>query len=75
VIVQLLTDYIWVELDSVFNEDRIDRVAKVFYALRVNLGRLASYYKELEKTGPLPKDSRYFPSITSFPRGKEEVGV
>jgi hypothetical protein len=34
VIVQRLTDYIWVGLDSVLNESHVARVARAFYALK-----------------------------------------
>ena len=37
VIVQRLTDYIWVVLDSVLNESHITYVARAFYALKVSL--------------------------------------
>jgi hypothetical protein len=37
VIVQRLTDSVWVGLDSVMNESRIMHVASVFHALRMNL--------------------------------------
>jgi len=67
VIVQRLTDYIWVGLDSVLNESHITHVARVFYALKAGLKKLHSYYDSLHPTGKLPADSRYFPSITAYP--------
>ena len=65
-IVQRLTDYIWVGLDSVLNESHITHVARAFYALKSSLKKLNSYYESLHPTGDLPADSRYFPSITAY---------
>jgi serine/threonine protein kinase len=66
VIVQRLTDYIWVGLDSVLNESHITNVARIFYALKASLGKLDSYYEDVQPTSDLPADSRYFPSITTY---------
>jgi serine/threonine protein kinase len=74
VIVQRLTDYIWVGLDSVLSESHITRIARAFYALKASLKKLNSYYESLHPTGNLPADSRYFPSITAYhPHGGELV--
>jgi serine/threonine protein kinase len=73
VIVQRLTDYLWVGLDSVLNESHITRVARAFYALKVNLKRLTSYYESLGPTDDLPADSRFFPSITAYSHDDERV--
>ena len=70
VIVQRLTDYVWVGMDSVLNEPHITRVARVFLAL---LEKLRSYYEGLSPTSDLPVGSRYFPSITSYPDNNEHV--
>jgi serine/threonine protein kinase len=67
VIVQRLTDYIWVGLDSILNESHITNVARIFYALKASLEKLNSYYEKVQPTGNLPADSRYFPSITTYP--------
>jgi hypothetical protein len=73
VIVQRLTDYIWVGLDSVLNESHITHVARAFYALRASLKKLTSYYESLDLSN-LPHDSRYFPSITAYrPHGGGHV--
>jgi len=66
VIVQRLTDYIWVGLDSVLNESHIAHVARAFSALKTGLKKLDSYYEGVHPTGGLPADSRYFPSITAY---------
>jgi len=74
VIVQRLTDYIWVGLDSVLNELHITHVARTFYALKASLKKLDSYYESLHPTSDLPADSRYFPSITAYrPHGGGHV--
>lgn len=72
-IVQRLTDYIWVGLDSVLNEAHISRVARIFYALKNGLDRLKSYYEKVQLLGDVPADSRYFPSITAYSVGNEIV--
>ena len=64
-IVQRLTDYIWIGLDSVLNESHITHVARVFYALNSSLKKLKSYYESLHPKNLLA-DSRYFPSITAY---------
>jgi len=66
VIVQRLTDYMWVGLDSVLSESHIARIARAFYALKSSLKKLNSYYESLHPSGNLPADSRYFPSITAY---------
>ena len=74
VIVQRLTDYIWVGLDSVLSESHITHIARAFYALKASLKKLNSYYESLRPTGNLLADSRYFPSITAYrPHGGELV--
>ena len=73
VIIQRLTDCIWVGLDSVLSESHIAHIARVFYALKEGLRKLRSYYEDLNPTGDLPAPSRYFPSITAYPDGAEFV--
>jgi serine/threonine protein kinase len=73
VIVQRLTDYIWVGLDSVLNESHITNVARIFYALKASLGKLNSYYEKVQPAGDLPVDSRYFPSITAYRHSNEVI--
>ncbi|KAF8879428.1 hypothetical protein CPB84DRAFT_1852103 [Gymnopilus junonius] len=65
-IVQRLTDYIWVGLDSVLNETHISRIARIFYALKSGLDNLKSYYEAVELSGDLPAESLYVPSINAF---------
>lgn len=70
-IVQHLTDYIWVGLDSTFNESRILRIARTFYALNKGLANLKSYYGTVEAQSLRIAETRYFPSITTYPNGNE----
>ncbi|KAF8330247.1 hypothetical protein F5887DRAFT_1287342 [Amanita rubescens] len=74
VIVQRLTDYIWVGLDSALSESHIAQVARAFYALKASREKLISCYENLDPMGDLPADSRYFPSITAYrPHGGGHV--
>lgn len=66
VVVQRLTDCIWVGLDSVHSETHITYVARILLALRLSLDKLNSYYMSLKPGGASPLDSRYFPSITAY---------
>ena len=66
VIVQRLTDYVWVGIDTVLNEAHISHVARVFYALKTGLEKLNTYYKSQQPTSNHPVASRYFPSITAY---------
>jgi serine/threonine protein kinase len=73
VIVQRLTDYIWVGIDSALSRSHVNRVASIFFALRTSLERLKSHYVNLK----LDSDSahtRYFPSITTY-RGEDGLEV
>lgn len=73
VIVQRLTNSIWVGLDCVLNKSQIADVAGVFWALKMSLGKLKSYYESVNLTGDQPAGSRYFPSITAYSDGNELV--
>ena len=70
VIVQRLTDFLWVGIDSALSRSHVDRVAGVFSALKNSLGELKSYYMnhDIGSAQPaLPAPTRYFPSITTYP--------
>jgi len=58
VIVQRLTDYVWVGIDSVLNESHIAHVARVFYALKTSLDKLSTYYKSQKPSSDHPVGSR-----------------
>ena len=79
-IVQRLTDYIWVGLDSVISELNILRVARTLYALKNALDNLKSYYMRVQQESSVlsatcsdPSPARYFPSITSYLDRKRRV--
>ncbi|KAK2461366.1 hypothetical protein APHAL10511_006590 [Amanita phalloides] len=66
-IVQRLSNYLWVGLDSILYESHIVDVARAFYALRASLEKLCSFYKNLPvPTDGCPTELRYFPSITTY---------
>ena len=72
VIVQRLTDYIWVRIDSALSRSHVNHVARIFHALRTSLAALAKlkvYYETHVIRSPRPAPTRYFPSITTY--GKE----
>ena len=73
VIVQRLTDCIWVGLDSVHFGPHIERVTRLFFALKLGIHELGSYYKSLKPDNTSPLESRYFPSRTTYPSGDESV--
>ena len=64
VIVQRSTfdrQYVWVGTNSTINESQLTKAARMFHALKTNLGRLKMYYQKLEPTGDLPVSSRFLP--------------
>jgi serine/threonine protein kinase len=71
VIVQRLTDFIWVGIDSALSRSHVNRVARIFFALRTSLERLKSYYMNLKLDSA---HTRYFPSITTY-RGEDGLEV
>jgi len=73
VIVQRLSECSWVGLDSILSESHITHVARVLYALKKSLKNLHSYYESLDPTSDFLADSRYFPSITTYPDGNGVV--
>jgi serine/threonine protein kinase len=68
VIVQRLTDYIWVGMDSSLNEPHCNRVAKIMHSLKRNVQKLRDYYAgfKLEVIGPKDVHPRYFPSVRAY---------
>lgn len=71
VVVQCLTNGIWVAFESVHSAGRIEYVAGFLSALKLGVNKLSSYYKSLKPDGNSPLESRYFPSITAY---RPEVG-
>lgn len=69
IVVQRLTDYIWLGSSTALNEPQIRRNARIFHALGQNLKRLESYYASLKIPPCSPTDSshpRYHPSINEY---------
>ena len=73
-VIQRLTNYIWVGLHSVLSESHITDLARILFALKMSLKKLTAYYKNLQPTGN-PAGTRYFPSITAFCQEKDKVIV
>jgi len=67
-IVQRLTDYVWIGNDTVLNEPSIYRVARILHALGKNMNRLEAYYQSLKVRPLLPNElhRRFFPSINTY---------
>jgi len=76
IIVQRLSDYIWLGHDTIFNDETIYRNARILYALARSLCRLDAFYKSLkiQSQPPVPKklEPRYFPSIDAY-RGPDDA--
>ena len=66
VIVQRLTDCIWLRLDSVHSEPHIENVTRFFSALKLGVKKLGLYYKNLKPDDLSLLNSGYFSSITSY---------
>jgi serine/threonine protein kinase len=66
VIVQPLTDFIWMGIDSAMSRSHVNRVARIFYALKTSLDKLKSYYDNITIGSSRPAPTRYFPSITTY---------
>ena len=67
VIVQHLTDFIWVGIDSTLSRSHVNRVARMFYVLKTSLDKLKVYYKTCIIQSPQTAPTRYFPLITTYP--------
>lgn len=67
-----LTDYIWLGYSRAIDDAYTLRVARVFYALRLGIQRLKTYYETLNYN-PEDTTSRYFPLATSctLPNGEK----
>ncbi|KAF5379300.1 hypothetical protein D9757_007645 [Collybiopsis confluens] len=63
VIVQRLTDYIWLGYSRVLDHRRVLEIARAFLALQLSIKRLRAWYDDLSG---IPSDHRYFPLATSF---------
>jgi hypothetical protein len=67
VVVQRLSDFIWVGTSASLNEAQCRRIAHILYSLRQNIVKLRDYYLAVQ-VGPIdrPLLSRYFPSINAY---------
>lgn len=66
-VVQRLTDFIWIPVHSVCDDEQYFRVARVLFALRESLDRLDEWYKTVLKTEPAgPSSSRFFPTPDTY---------
>ncbi|KAH9935458.1 uncharacterized protein B0H18DRAFT_1082234 [Fomitopsis serialis] len=66
IIVQRLTDYIWLGRSRTIDDDRVVRIARVFDALACAIESLKSFYINLELFENENKRRRYFPLATSY---------
>ncbi|RIB30445.1 hypothetical protein C2G38_2238221 [Gigaspora rosea] len=65
VVVQPLTDIIPLTI-NIRNEDQVNRIARLFQALRLAFARLRNFYNNLNLTLPGQIEQRYFPYLRSF---------
>ncbi len=75
VIVQRLTDYLWLGNSRANDDNHILRIAHILYSLQHSIKDLQSYYKNL-KPQPLEANKphpRFFPSITSYPSNGRKI--
>ncbi|PBK61258.1 hypothetical protein ARMSODRAFT_997450 [Armillaria solidipes] len=75
IIVQRLTDYLWLGNSRANDDDHILRIAHILYSLQDSIKELQSYYKNL-KPQPLEANKphpRFFPSITSYRSNDKNV--
>jgi serine/threonine protein kinase len=76
VIVQRLTDYIWVAFDTILSDTHFNRVAHIMHSLRRNVEKLREYYVQLKLIAVGPKDvhPRFFPSVCAYRDDERVVG-
>lgn len=65
VIVQRLTDFIWLGPSRAIDNERILHLARIFQSLRLAVRRLKSYY-EGPLSSPKAENDRFFPMATSY---------
>lgn len=78
VIVQRLTDMMWIAHSSTYEDARVYQLAQVLSALRESLLDLETFYKSLfcqdiPQLKPNKPHPRFFPYLTLFPEGNEMV--
>ncbi|CAG8594656.1 7886_t:CDS:2 [Funneliformis mosseae] len=72
VVVQPLTDIIPLTI-NVRNEDQMNRIARLFQALRLALVRLGNFYNNLDLTLLRQVEQRHFPYLRSFKLDNKNV--
>lgn len=72
VVVQPLIDIIPLTI-NVRNEDQVNRIARLFQALRLAFVRLGNFYNNLDLTLPGQAEQRYFPYLRSFKLDNKNV--
>ena len=68
VVVQRLTNFIWVGMDTISNEQHCYRVTRILHSLGQSIVKLNKYYLglELDRIGKHELHPRYLPSIRAF---------
>jgi serine/threonine protein kinase len=68
VVVQCLTDFIWVGMDTTLNEQHCYRVARILHPLGRSIVKLNKYYLglKLDNIGIHELQTRYLPSICAY---------
>jgi hypothetical protein len=74
VVVQRLTDFLWLGVDTAIHDSRCPPLANTFFALRRSLAKLKTYYDGVRPNINAIRDGlRFFPSITSYIENGEIV--
>jgi hypothetical protein len=75
VLVQRLTNFIWVGMSPTLNEMNCDWVARITNSLRMNVHKLRDYYRGLRviAVGANEVHPRFFPSVRAYSDEKGEV--
>ena len=68
VVVQRLTDFIWIGMDTTLNEQHCYRVARILPSLARGIRKLNEYYLDVKPNiiGIPELHPRYFPSIRAY---------
>jgi serine/threonine protein kinase len=69
IIVQRLTDYVWLAVSRALDDEQVLRVGRILWALRLGLAELKDYYENSLQEVTVPNDQlhpRFFPSTTSL---------
>lgn len=74
VLVQRLTDFTWLGIDTAIHNSRCPPLANVFFALRRSLAKLKAYYDGVRPNPDATQGGfRFFPSITTYIENAETV--